>query len=172
MNESDFENELRGLQPTAPSPSLASRIAAELPTRAVTVASARTLNHAPASGVIARPAPPSLLLGVLRRLLWATAGAAAAVVVMSYQNTTTNNSDSHVATVQPTAANQASAESVRELINTTDEGLIVDETTAAPQRQMRYTYLERHFWTTPQTGAVIEFEVPREDVVLMPVAMQ
>ena len=59
-----------------------------------------------------------------------------------------------------------------ELISANDEGFIYDQNSAEPQRQMRLTYLERHTWTNPRTGAVIEFEVPREDIVLMPVAMQ
>ena len=29
------------------------------------------------------------------------------------------------------------------------------------------TYLEHHTWTNPKTGAVIEMEMPREDIVLM-----
>ena len=79
-----------------------------------------------------------------------------------------SNSETAVSMV---AFNEAPDESVDELIGAQDEGLVygADE---EPQRQVRMVYLERHTWTNPQTGAVIEFEVPREDIVLMPVAMQ
>jgi len=68
------------------------------------------------------------------------------------------------------AVSEEPAESTDELIATDDEGLIYED--GSPQRQLRMTYLEHHTWTNPRTGAVIEMEVPREDIVLMPVAMQ
>ena len=61
--------------------------------------------------------------------------------------------------------------SSEEFIEAADDGVVFDAD-AAPQRQMRLTYFERHTWTNPATGAVIEFEIPREDIVWMPVAMQ
>lgn len=174
MNESEFEAELRALKPAAPSPTLATRIAAELPAHSLAVAPSRALDHAPAAGVVARPQRESLLLGLLRRLLWAGAGAAVASVVLlnrtpEFPQTPTSLAPTQAASI---AVNAAPDQTVSELIESADEGLIYDQDSASPQRQMRYTYLERHFWTNPQTGAVIEFEVPREDIVLMPVAMQ
>ena len=41
-----------------------------------------------------------------------------------------------------------------------------------PARVVRYTTLEHHVWTHPVTGARLEVEVPREDIVLIPLAMQ
>ena len=70
------------------------------------------------------------------------------------------------------ALNEDPDESVAELVETEDEGLVYDSGDPQPQRQLRLRYLERHTWTNPQSGTVIEFEVPREDVVWMPVAMQ
>ncbi len=170
MNESEFEHELRALRPAAPAPSLVKRIAAELPaTHAITVAPSRTLDHAPAAGVVARPERGSTLLGLLRGLLWAGAGAAVASFILLNREPQAPV-PSPTTTAPSMAVSGTADETVSELIDSTDEGLIYDQDT--PQRQMRLTYLERHVWTNPQTGAVIEFEVPREDIVLMPVAMQ
>lgn len=175
MNESEFEQELRALRPVAPSPSLAKRIAAEMPaTQAITVAPARTLSQSPAAGTLARPERESALMGLLRGLLWAGAGAAVASVILLNREPRALPAvpTNVVAQAESVAVTETPDETVSELITSKDEGLIYDQSTAEPQRQMRYTYLERHVWTNPQTGAVIEFEVPREDVVLMPVAMQ
>ena len=157
MNESEFENQLRALAPAAPSPAIERRIAA-----------AMSAPRTPAAGIIVQPRR-SPWAGMLRGLLWASAGAAAAALILHTRAPQT-------APVAPGLAEVAqpvtTAETVSELIATADDGLVFDEDTAEPQRQMRFTYLERHVWTNPQTGAVIEFEVPREDIVLMPVAMQ
>ena len=59
----------------------------------------------------------------------------------------------------------------KELVAAEDQGFVYGGDQAA-QRQFRLVYKERHSWTNPATGAVLEFEVPREDIVLMPVAMQ
>jgi hypothetical protein len=175
MNESDFENELRALSPTAPSPTLLKRIAAELPSHAIAVAAPRTLDHVPAAGTLARPAKSSALLGLLRGLLWAGAGAAVASFILLSREPQVQPAPATTASLnqaENTETTTAPEQSVSELIASTDEGLIYDQSTAEPQRQIRNTYLERHIWTNQQTGAVIEFEVPREDIVLMPVAMQ
>jgi len=174
MNESEFEAELRALKPAAPSPTLATRIAAELPAHSLAVAPSHAVEPAPAAGVVARSRQEPVLLGLLRRLLWAGAGAAVATVVLlnrapDLPPTPTSGAPTQTASI---VVNEVPDQSVSELIESADEGLIYDQDSATPQRQMRYTYLERHFWTNPQTGAVIEFEVPREDIVLMPVAMQ
>ena len=51
-----------------------------------------------------------------------------------------------------------------------DGGIVYDDNQAT--HLVRYTTLERHAWTDLATGAHLEVEVPRVDVVLMPVAMQ
>jgi hypothetical protein len=174
MNESELENELRALLPAAPSPALEKRIAAEISAHAITVASPRILDQAPTSGVIARSSQPSPLMSLLRGLLWAGAGAAVATVILlnrAPQPQTPPALPVAAATQDETIiVSEMPEQMVTELIESTDEGLVYNEDT--PQRQMRLTYLERHTWTNPKTGAVIEFEVPREDIVLMPVAMQ
>lgn len=173
MNESEFENELRALKPAAPSPALGKRIAAQMPTQALALAPERTLARPRSAGVIAKPQPGSTLLALLRGLLWAGAGAAAASAFFLTHAPQMPAAAPDAARENIAAAQAAQPEeAVSELIASQDEGLIYDRDSAEPQRQMRYTWLERRIWTNPQTGAVIELEVPREDVVLMPVAMQ
>jgi hypothetical protein len=166
MNESDLEKELRSLLPTKPSAQLAERIATELSAPA-----ARTSE--PASGLIARPAKKAVFMRPWSILL---AGAAAVVIgffaVALWLKPGSTNIASKSETATPVVAlNETPDESVDELIGAQDEGLVYGED-EEPQRQVRMVYLERHTWTNPQTGAVVEFEVPREDIVLMPVAMQ
>lgn len=172
MNESEFEAELRALRPAAPAPALEKRIAAELPAQTRAVAATRTVAHPPAAGFVPPAGKEPMLLAVLRRLLWAGAGAVAAVAVMAYHASQQPPDFVGLGSglAESTSSQTVPTATVSELIDSTDEGLIYDQDT--PARQMRLTYLERHVWTNPQTGAVIEFEVPREDVVLMPVAMQ
>lgn len=172
MNESEFESELRALRPTAPSPALEKRIAAELPAHTLAVAPARIVGHPPTAGVVPHAGKEPVLLALFRRLLWAGAGAAVATVILLGRAPEPAPAAKPTAAVQQEKFNVAEtpAATASELVESIDEGLIYDQDT--PARQMRLTYLDRHVWTNPQTGAVIEFEVPREDVVLMPVAMQ
>jgi len=179
MNESDFEKELRALQPLAPSAQLAERIETELresATMAIAPAAARTPATIPAAGTLAHPAKTSPWLVLLRGLAWAGAGATAALAILFSREWANGNryGGAQIANIpaQLEVQNVAAGESVSEFISARDEGLHVDENSAEPQRQMKVTYLERYTWTNPETGAVIEFEVPREDTVLMPVAMQ
>ena len=173
MNESQFESELRRLRPAPPSAEMMERIAEELSPdgRGLTVPAPQRLERLPAAAVLnARPAQP--LFSWFRGLGWATAGACAALLTMrgaeffSPQPASGRSSQTRhlAAEFQPNSSS-------RELLEARDEGLLYDEE-QAPQRQLRLTFLERHTWTNPATGAVLQFEVPREDVVLTPVAMQ
>jgi hypothetical protein len=169
MNESDLEKELRSLLPTKPSAQLAERIAAELKAPAAEP-------HQPAAGILAKPAKQKN--GARFASPWSLVFAGAAAVVIGFfavvmwpkpqSRTMVSNSELEGAVV---VLNETPDESVDELIDAKDEGLVYSED-EEPQRQVRMVYLERHTWTNPRTGAVVEFEVPREDVVLMPVAMQ
>ena len=166
MNESDFENELRALRPVAPSASVEARIAAAL------VATPRAI-RAQTAGVLAPR--ESAATRFFRGLGWACAGAAAAVAVVAWLQQPAKITTAPEPTL--TAALNTEAEgfepdgSERELLDTADDGVVLQED-AEPVRQVRYTYLERYAWTNPTTGARVEVEVPREDIYLMPVAMQ
>ena len=63
------------------------------------------------------------------------------------------------------------AESAREMIAAEDGGMVFDDE-REPAQVVRLSSVERHAWANPATGAWVEVEVPREDVVLMPVAFQ
>jgi hypothetical protein len=164
MNESDVEKELRVLTPIKPSAQLAERIAADLKrpdSRA----------HQPASGLLTRPKSsvrPWFL--VLAGITTAVAALIAIVSSMKPSPQTIVEGTGRSAEVSA-ALSETPDRSETELVETQDVGVIYDDTDE-PQRQVRMVYLERHTWTNPQTGAVVEFEVPREDIVLMPVAMQ
>lgn len=168
MKESELENQLRGLRPAQPSATLEEKIAAELCVpQPLALAPARTGQLRTAGTLDTPRANP--WLGLLHRLGWAAAGAAAAVLVLSPRapSTPTENSTPPASL----ALREEPDASSEEFIEAADEGVVLDAD-ATPQRQMRVTYLERHTWTNPATGAVIEFEIPREDVVRMPLAMQ
>ena len=173
MKESDLENELRGLRPIAPSTSLEDRIAADLGERRVVVAAPRAL-RAPGAGVIARPSAPGFFGPWLRGLGWALAGATAAVaLLLHFQKAKPSEkpAPSAIAAVDDDAESFLPAESEREFVDADDSGILYGAG-EEPLREIRYRSLERYAWINPDTGARVEVEVPREDVVLMPVAMQ
>jgi hypothetical protein len=173
MNESDLENELRALRPIAPSTSLEDRIAADLGESRMVVAAPRAL-RVPGAGVIPRPAAPGLFAQWLRGFGWALAGATAAVALLLHfqkAEQPEKPSTSVIAAVDDEADSFLPAESEREFVDADDSGILYGEG-EEPLREIRYHSVERYAWINPETGARVEVEVPREDVVLMPVAMQ
>jgi len=142
MNESELENKLRGLRPADPSPSLEGRIAAAL--RSTTEAR--------------RPWVPWLA----ERLLWIAGGAVAAWLMMP-------GPSSPPAPVDAAPAPQVSAvPRFSEVpLDWSDEGVqMVDGRT--PARLLRRVVMERH--RSPDGSA--ELRIPREDVILVPVALR
>lgn len=171
MNESDLEQELRSLKPSLPSSSLASRIAGDLEN-----------SHLPPTLMQVQYAGEVVPASRRRRVWWMAglgfASVFALVLLLSRLPDSHDERDEFSEGQPATAANPAAAllsdspsELVNELIGAEDEGIVRTED-AEPSRQLRVVYLERQIWTNPKSGAVIEFEVPREDIVLMPVAMQ
>lgn len=145
MNEIDVENELRTLRPAAPSPEMARRIAA-------------SLEMPPAATL------PSLFTWWVERLLWSGGGAVATVfaIVMLRQTTAP-----HASPPEKLAASTAPAAQIaEEPLAWTDEGVrfISDQ---IPARLLRRVSLERHL---ADDGT--EVQVPREDVILVPVALR
>jgi hypothetical protein len=159
MSESEFENELRALRPVAPSPGLGDRIAREMSAHA-TATTESNVARSPWSRV-------------LSGFGWAFAGAAATVAVLAATDAF------HQRSVQAPAASIAKSAQTefepvgvtQELIAAEDGGFVYDDAQEAT-RLVRYTTLERHTWTDASTGAQLQVEVPREDMILMPVAMQ
>jgi hypothetical protein len=158
MNEPDFERKLRTLLPAAPESSLEDRISQDLaPAPAAALMESRT---------------PSILERLLPGLGWSALGASAAVVAMLALNLTRDNPDKGTADApaRVAAAAEADVELEQQLLEVADEG-IVEVSADGPVRQMRYHSLERRQWKD-HDGAVTVIEVPREDVVLVPVSIQ
>jgi len=160
MNDSEFEDELRNLlPPAAPSTGLRARIDRELN-------APHTIPHHSGQFRFVR---------LLRDFSWACAGAIAALLALAFLPLRPANATSKPASPAPVAQAGTSAfeheESSKELLNAEDSDQVV-ETDDGPAREVRYNYRERHEWANPQTGARIVLEVPREDVYLMPVALQ
>ena len=169
MNDSEFENHLRGLlRPVAPSADLRERVGEEL---------ADISGKLPTySGRIERPAKRGFLYVLMRDFGWACAGAAAALAVLATlpaRQTSTNPAQPTNAPVAATPATNTFEhnETTNELVSTQDSDQLI-ETTDGPAREVHYTYLERHEWSNPHTGARVYLEVPREDVYLLPVSLQ
>lgn len=170
MNDTEFENHLRGLlRPAAPSSDLRERIREDL-----------AANRPPAySGALPRP-KLSFLQVLLRDFGWACAGAAAALAVLALLPAKqTPRTPVSVPGETPAVATTTSAqantfehdETTNELVAAQDSEQLV-ETNDGPAREVHYTYLERHAWSNPHTGARVYLEVPREDVYLLPVSLQ
>jgi hypothetical protein len=169
MNDAELENRLRELlRPASPSADLRQRIGGRLPTVA-----ARPQAY---SGRLAPPAKRGFLHILLRDFGWACAGAAAALAIFALwpaklAPTGTPNAKSEPPAAVATANTFEHDETTNELVATQDSEQVV-ETDGGPAREVRYTYLERHAWSNPTTGARVYLEVPREDVYLVPVSLQ
>jgi hypothetical protein len=124
--------------------------------------------------LIERRPGSELFVGWLRSLGWAAAGAAAAIAGVLYFHREPREAAQTapaVAAVEPEGGDYLPAESESELLGADETGIVYVDG-AEPFRQMRFLSVERYAWSNPETGARVEVEVPREDVVLMPVAMQ
>jgi hypothetical protein len=168
MNESDFENELRRLRPAAPLPRMEQAIAREL-TEAATV---QKLHGHPRSGTIVRT-KESPLARLLSGLGWACGGAAVAVIatISLYPFPTPQPVTYAPDVVESEDVLFEPSESSSELLATAESGVIYTDE-EEPTRILRYNSLERYVWANPSTGARVEVEMPREDVVLLPVSFQ
>ncbi|HEV7402135.1 MAG TPA: hypothetical protein VGO11_04380 [Chthoniobacteraceae bacterium] len=168
MNESEFEDELRALRPASPSPTLELEIAREL------TGAPRSVVVRPAAGIIVRPEKRSRFF--LGGLAWALGGAAVAALAMLTappswlgRGVSPGKSGAPVETME--LAYFEPLESAREVVATETSEIFYDDDAGASQ-VVRTSSVERHSWTNPTTGAVVEVEVPREDFVLVPVAYQ
>jgi len=163
MNESEFEDELRALRPIQPSTETAAAISRELKS---------ALLPAERAGVISKPRE-SLASRILTGFCWAAGGAAVALLVFMFgPDLRSSETKAPIASTAPVPDNvfQRTASS-RELIRAEDRGLYYN-TDHQPEEVLRYSSVERHIWKNPATGARVEVEVPREDVVVIPVSFQ
>ena len=163
-NEPEFENQLRALRPVAPSFSLEENIARQLATVEVPAAVVRRRDL--------EVGQPTFFERIFPGLRWAFAGAVAAVAVLAaihhFDQPTAVPSAPAAAAVEP----DFEAEDITHELVSAEDGGVIYEDDQEPARLVRYTTLEHHVWTHPLTGARLEVEVPREDIVLIPIAMQ
>ncbi len=141
MNDSEFENHLRGLRPASPSMSLEGRIAAALPQ--------------PKS----RQSTWAAWLG--ERLLWTAGGAVAAcLLLMQFVSVPVKRST-------PAASPVASAPRVSEQPAAWLDGGVQLIGGKTPARLLHRQVIERR---QSADGSYV-VQVPREDVILLPVAL-
>lgn len=162
MNEPDFENELRAIRPAQPRRALENRIAAEL---AVPTSAAAT------AAILPRP-ERRRVPNWIAALGWSALGA---VIAFFAIHATEEPQQSSAASAEPARQEAASLEEPEmdfehEILDVADGGLI-EESSAGLARIVRYESLERRRWTE-QDGAITVLEVPRQDVVLVPVSFQ
>ncbi len=174
MNESEFEQELRALRPVRPSRELEGKIGRELAPSA-------------APHLWSAPEGRSWLERLLPAFGWGSLGAAAAVVVMLSMNLAkgglppaslapgsnagpVTQTVPGLAPVQPKVVPTADAAVSGDLLEATNEGLL-EGSDVGVARRVRYSTMERRSWKDAN-GAVTVVEVPREDVVVVPVSFQ
>lgn len=145
MNDPEFETHLRGFRPAAPSASLAGRIAAALPSAA--------------------PPRVSWAAWLAERLFWSAAGAAAAWLLLARVSWSPPSGSPPSA---PVAAPAVAAPRVsEEPMAWSDDGVhFIDG--RVPARLLRRIVLERH----QSADGLAEVRVPREDVIVLPVALR
>ena len=171
-NEPEFENELRALRPLAPSPALEEGIARQLATQRALVTVEKNAAVIPRRELDLEIARPGFFERIFPGLRWACAGAAAAVAIVFAIHRFDKPEASSSATSLAVAEADFEPESIaRDIVTAEDQGIIYEDD-AEPARLVRYTLVEHRVWTHPVTGARLEVEVPREDLVLVPVAMQ
>ena len=164
MNEPEFEEQLRAIRPAAPRRAVEDRIAAEIGRAAAT------------SGTLPQPAG-SFVSRLLPGLGWSTAGAAIGVATMlalglmrEDPSQTKNAQAPHAPAAEAVDYFEPDFDLEHEIVNVDEQGLVqgAEEGLA---RLVRYESVERRRWSDGQ-GAVTVLEVPREDLVLVPVTFQ
>ena len=167
MNESDFEAELRALIPAKPSARVEAAIGRELSEK-----QSHPAPVVPASGVLIQRT--SWQLGRWwYRLAWAAAGGAVAAAMLLIPAIPSRKTAGHDPVVSAPAPEPEVFEPVasdRQLLASQDGGVVYDEETG-PSQIVQYSSVERYSWTNA-AGALVEVEVPREDLVMIPVSYQ
>jgi hypothetical protein len=164
MKPFDLESELRAIRPAPPPPQLAAEIARDL-----------AQPQHPTAGLLTRR-PESTFDRILSGLCWACGGATVAIITtMGLHLWQADGKSPGRATETATAPTEEKyfepAESSRQLLGA-ESGDLVYNSDQEPERIIRYSSRERHVWANPTTGARVEVEVPREDVVFVPVSFQ
>jgi hypothetical protein len=172
MNESDFEAELRQMRPAPVRDAVRMAIEADLKPTA----------KSPASGVITTMRAANrgyrFLQIIFRTGLTLGTAALVASAIVGVRLGVSGNSPETGAPLgaAPEIASAAAGSflrvaSSRELVDAGDEEILYPDA-ADPAMRVRLRSIERHAWADMERGAFIAIEVPREDVVLIPVSMQ
>ncbi|MES2697210.1 MAG: hypothetical protein V4773_27340 [Verrucomicrobiota bacterium] len=157
-----FEAELKGLRPAAPSPALVARVEQAL---------AQPARFRPrrnqgnpiywmySIGVAAAAALAMTLFSPESRLPGTNLASGTALAVGATTHTKASG-----AVLKPIAAENV-------LVAAQDEGLVtLDDGT--PARRARLTYVDTITWKNPRTNASLTWTVPREEVRIVPVSFQ
>ena len=153
MNETDLENMLAGLAPMPTSERLESRVERDL----MFSAGLRIIDGG-------APAKTPGRIRWWQPVSWAALGAAAALVVTSLAPSSIVTPGGGIASTLP-------INSTREWLNADDQGVQFNSE-KLPERHVRLVSMERHEWIDPRDGAQIAVEIPREDMVVLPVEFQ
>jgi len=167
--DSEIEDLLRALRPRPPRAELEESIGAQIAARTIAVA-----ERLPAAAVLRR-GPAAAPARWWQGWGWAFAGAVTAAVIIVGAEHFSSPPAAALATAvpaEPFVTEQLEhVDSTAEIVATEDEGLVLTDN-AEPVHRVRFTSYERHIWTNPATGALMEYTVPREDIRLTPIALQ
>ncbi|RBP47439.1 hypothetical protein DES53_101236 [Roseimicrobium gellanilyticum] len=169
MNESEFESGLRRFTPVKPSPDLAQGIATALE------------RHVPAPTPVSRrvsaTSEPSLLWVWLDRLLWSALGATAAIAVtMAMRPAPAPDSVLTVTQHDPVTAVPGAVPEFQKVLTSNealdwkDEGIHFDSS-GQPVLKLQRTAVEHQAWADLQNAGVVQVEVPRQEVMYVPVQL-
>lgn len=157
MSESDLENDLRRLRPTPLSSGMEAQIA-------------QHIRHT----LPLQERSPGWFSALFPKVGWALAGAAVSFAFFAIREAPRE--------VKPLVAKKLPARSVNaafepegstsEILSAEDRGMVFAARDREPAQLVRYISLERHFYNNPITGARLEIEIPREDLLYVPVATQ
>jgi hypothetical protein len=168
MNESEFESSLRRFTPVKPSPDLAQGIATALERRVPTLAAPP--RRSPATS-------ETSFLGVwLDRLLWSALGATAAVAITLAIRPAPVPEPALTVTQNESAATAATAPAFQKVLTSNealdwkDEGIHFDSS-GQPVLRLRRTAVEHQAWADLQNAGVVQVEVPRQEVMYVPVQL-
>ncbi len=158
MNETDLEKMLAGLTPASPSAKLEGRVERDM----MMGAGLRVIEGG-------APAKTHSHARWWQPVTWAALGAAAAVAVTSLSPT--GPEAARGVASAGTDASTLPINSTREWLNADDQGVQFNSE-KLPERRVRLVSMERHEWIDPRDGAQIAVEIPREDMVVLPVEFQ
>ena len=162
MSESDLEEELGRLCPSAPSRRLEERIGEDLEEARMSVPAGKPERDS--SGWFLR---------WFDRILWCGAGAAAALVIITLLPRSHQSSlpQQTAAVSEPVASQLEPVMASEENLGWREEGVQFDPQ-GHPMLKLRRVSVERRAWADIENAGVIQTETPRQEVIWVPVNVQ